>query len=1080
MRGRVLSPFIIFCLAALFLFSQFFSSEAYAQRRLRVGFFHFDGYHMEDEQGNRSGYGYEYLQHMLLYADWKYEYVGYDKSWSEMLGMLERGEIDILTSAQKTKDREKRFGFSKNSIGKSKTIVTVKSGNTRYMSGDWRKWSGIRVGMLKNNSRNESFAAFAREKDFSYVPVYFNDMQKMLRELQEGGSIDAVVTSNLRATSSEWVVAEFSPSPFYIITRKEDFALLHEIDDVLSKLQADDVTLEESLMDKFYTPKNGSELPFTVEERKYIENARRSGRRFKAMLNPEWEPFSYRDEQGRPAGAFVEIGKLIAARSGLEFEFITTANREEHLKKKESREADIILDLRCDYNMAEKRGYRLTNPYIHLNVTKLSLKNNHGDMKTVAALRFSNITEQFIKTYFHEKDIVFYDTQQECVDAVLAGRQDCLFLYAGGAQLVMNRDITNSLLANVIYGWKTYYGVGVTYREPPLLASIMDKSMRGLEEREVNDILAKYTAFPHEDLSLKAFLYGNPLFAVGGIFVLSMLAIILVLYLTTRRRRAEALARGRELERFITYVCGANDVVGEVDVSNGTRVLYGVSDGRVMQQTESYSLEKDLLPHIHPDDCERVGALLGAASLGRLVDEGGALYFECRMKNGGGQYEWFSYTVLAMNRESVSRTGFMFFIRCIEEAKRREDMSRRALVDALESARNASNSKSSFLSRMSHDIRTPLNAIIGFTAIARESLSSAAEDRNKALGCLEKTELASRHLLTILNEVLDMASIESGRVKIADVPFDLSGLLSSLESIFSTQARGNGVAFSVEAKDVAGLRLTGDSMRLDQILMNLLSNAVKFTEKDGRVALTAEVVAVKENKVYIRFTVADTGIGIAPEFLEHIFEPFEQQDNSIARQYGGTGLGMSITKNLVGMMHGAISVSSIVGEGSSFSVELPFGISEENGGEPAIGEGTPEAAADKYDFGGARLLLAEDNEMNMEIASEILKSGGFSVDWAKNGEEAVRLFEESPAGYYSAILLDIQMPVMDGYGAARRIRASRHQGAASAVIIAMSANAFAEDVAASLAAGMNDHVAKPIDPAYLFRTLRKYIGGKAG
>lgn len=260
------------------------------------------------------------------------------------------------------------------------------------------------------------------------------------------------------------------------------------------------------------------------------------------------------------------------------------------------------------------------------------------------------------------------------------------------------------------------------------------------------------------------------------------------------------------------------------------------------------------------------------------------------------------------------------FTRCIEDAKRREDMSRRALVDALESARNASNSKSSFLSRMSHDIRTPLNAIIGFTAIARESLSSAAEDRNKALGCLEKTELASRHLLTILNEVLDMASIESGRVKIADVPFDLSGLLSSLESIFSTQARGNGVAFSVEAKDVAGLRLTGDSMRLDQILMNLLSNAVKFTEKDGRVALTAEVVAMKENKVYIRFTVADTGIGIAPEFLEHIFEPFEQQDNSIARQYGGTGLGMSITKNLVGMMHGAISVSSVVGEGSSFSL----------------------------------------------------------------------------------------------------------------------------------------------------------------
>ncbi len=521
----------------------------------------------------------------------------------------------------------------------------------------------------------------------------------------------------------------------------------------------------------------------------------------------------------------------------------------------------------------------------------------------------------------------------------------------------------------------------------------------------------------------------------------------------------------------------------------------------------------------------------------------------------------------------------------------------------------ASNSKSSFLSRMSHEIRTPLNAVIGYNAIAKNSMENAKTEieykqaEMKVLDCLVKSEIASKHLLTVINDVLDMSAIESGKIQVEHNRFDFKGLITSLTTIFYSQAKAKDVEFEVVFDDLTEEWFVGDQMRTNQILANLLSNAIKFTSEGGKVVMKIQQPEADVNASHIHFEITDTGIGMAEEYLTHIWTPFQQADSSISRRFGGSGLGLSITKNLVDLMGGSITVESIVGVGTTFKVDLTFGrttqpneigmynfdsinalvvdddistcdyirllfnrcgaqctavtsgedalkaisIMQEEGDKfgvclvdwkmpnmdgietikrirEMLGEKLPiiiltaydfaelaEKAAevgvrrfiskplfqsslfdlladingisparyiprkDTVDFAGARVLLAEDNAMNMEIARMVMESSGLIVESVWNGREAVEKFVDSEPGTFVAILMDVHMPEMNGHDATIAIRASQHSEAKTIPIIAMTADAFAENVAEAIAVGMNDHISKPLDITVLFDTLKKYI-----
>lgn len=376
--------------------------------------------------------------------------------------------------------------------------------------------------------------------------------------------------------------------------------------------------------------------------------------------------------------------------------------------------------------------------------------------------------------------------------------------------------------------------------------------------------------------------------------------------------------------------------------------------------------------------------------------------------------------------------------------------------------------KNEFLAKMSHDIRTPLNGIIGMNYIAS---TRVAPESTEITECLEKVDIAAKYLLGILNDILDMSKIESGEVRIAKAPFSLEALQADLQSLVLSQMEGKNIRFIMDAPEETGYDYLGDELRLKQILMNLLSNAIKFTEQ-GSVTLSIQVQPFAEEKDQVLFTVRDTGKGMSKEFMDHIFLPFTQENDSIAADYGGSGLGLSIVKSFVELMGGHIEVNSEQGKGSEFTVFLLLEKIEREVQQAAILQETENTCS----FAGKRVLLCEDNDLNAEIADMILKGYGLEVERAENGKTGVALFRRSAWGYYDMIFMDVRMPKMDGYEATRAIRQLERADAKQVPICALSANAFSEDIRQSMEAGMNEHLAKPLDVKLLAGVLKKYLG----
>ncbi len=399
------------------------------------------------------------------------------------------------------------------------------------------------------------------------------------------------------------------------------------------------------------------------------------------------------------------------------------------------------------------------------------------------------------------------------------------------------------------------------------------------------------------------------------------------------------------------------------------------------------------------------------------------------------------------------------------ERQRTEDLKR-----ALVLADSANHAKTRFFSNMSHDIRTPLNAIIN---MARFAISDY-DDKPKTMEHLDVILASSEHLLKLINDVLDMSRIESGKLIFVSEPFDLKAGLAEVCEIIQPLCEAKGQSFVYTVENIRHAKLKGDKLRLNQILINLLNNAVKYTPDKGTIVLkAAELPSLKPGIASYRFTVKDNGIGIATEAQSRIFDPFSRGDEEQVHNTEGTGLGLSITKNLVEAMNGSIALSSRPGSGSVFTVELFFGIDQETALPQKANE---EDELPQQVFDGKHALLAEDNPINREIAGIMLKNLGLSVDYAGDGLEAVALFVKGSV-HYDIIYMDIQMPKANGYEAARRIRASGAPGAETVPIIAMTANVFAEDVQKARQAGMNAHVGKPIDPDELRRETGKLLCG---
>ena len=396
-------------------------------------------------------------------------------------------------------------------------------------------------------------------------------------------------------------------------------------------------------------------------------------------------------------------------------------------------------------------------------------------------------------------------------------------------------------------------------------------------------------------------------------------------------------------------------------------------------------------------------------------------------------------------------------------------------TEALQTAENANKAKTDFLSNMSHDIRTPMNAIIGITSLIRHDAGNKA----KVIEYADKIDISSQHLLGIINDVLDMSKIEAGKTVFKYSDFSILDLVQELDTIFHTQIYEKQQTLTIIKENIQHEWVNGDQVHLMQIFSNLLSNAVKYTQEGGEIQFFVEECETKSS-VYAkyRFLVSDNGMGMSADFKDTIFDAFTRAESSLTNKIQGTGLGMAITKNLVEAMGGTIDVESELGQGSCFEVLMDLKIAEDRTVALAAQEETDEQ--DGNILQGMRFLCAEDNELNAEILTELLKIEGAECTICENGEEILKAFEQSAPGDYDMILMDVQMPVMNGYEATKAIRRSSHELAKTIPIIAMTANAFSEDIQHSLAAGMNAHVSKPVEMKVLEKTIRSIKSGGGG
>lgn len=484
-----------------------------------------------------------------------------------------------------------------------------------------------------------------------------------------------------------------------------------------------------------------------------------------------------------------------------------------------------------------------------------------------------------------------------------------------------------------------------------------------------------------------------------------------------------------------------------------------------------YDIEPLVRSHFHPDDSAKILEHFSLSGLRRQKkDRHIDFALECRSRLFDSEYRWtaFNSTLLA---QSDGYHQIILTLRDIHEDKLKELREQQALQEAFDAAKAANMAKNEFLSRMSHDIRTPMNAIMGMTAIAGKYL----DDKDRVQDCLAKITTASNHLLNLINEVLDMAKIESGKLNLLEEDFSISAMLQELLDLINPQLLVKKYHFTLTKAPELRDNVLGDKLRLKQLLLNILANAIKYTPPYGSISLEVrETHSRLHDTIGYEFIITDNGIGMDSEFAAKIFEPFARASDSRTSEIEGTGLGMTIALNIARMMNGTIDVQSTLGEGSSFKATVYLHphqqIHSSKASAPAAGIDRLQEIACR----GKQVLLVEDNELNLEIAVELLKYAGLEITIAKNGLEGLDKFKAAPPGTYTMILMDIQMPVMNGLEAAKAIRALPVKDAQTVPIVAMTANAFPEDIAATLQAGMNEHLSKPIDLEQFHSILQKW------
>lgn len=538
--------------------------------------------------------------------------------------------------------------------------------------------------------------------------------------------------------------------------------------------------------------------------------------------------------------------------------------------------------------------------------------------------------------------------------------------------------------------------------------------------------------------------------------------------------------RAMESRSLRTAICTTYPVIVHVNLTQDTYKFYLRTEKmKKLPDEGKYSdMLEDCIQRAYPSYREDFAAKFNKEEILRRFSDGEReIYMELQQTWNDEKYHWMSQQLIYIENPFNNDVMAIEMIKFLDDQRAESAKQEQLLRDALAAAKAANHAKSDFLSRMSHDIRTPMNAIIGMSSIGLMK----AEDSQAVKECFKKIEFSSQYLLSLINDILDMTRIEANKMEITDEIFDIDALMNEVNQIIFPQAAEKGLAFHINMNEKVEKNYIGDALRIKQVLLNLLSNALKFTPEGGNVGINVRERERKNGYAYLELQVKDNGIGMSKEFMKKIFNPFEQEAPGSARDNVGSGLGLAIVYNLVQLMGGTVQVESKKHRGSRFVIQIPLQLVDDgiNVKHPDFSAQeivlhTDENKAETPKLQGLRVLLAEDNELNREIAVEILSMEGAEVDVAENGCQAVDLFAQQEEGIYDVVLMDIRMPIMNGIEATKAIRAMNRKDASSIPIIAMTANAFSEDKQIAFEAEMTGYMIKPLNIEKLITEMETY------
>ena len=1080
MRERLRKQILAFCLiiSLLPIWNLTVAASDDAERTVKVGIFSLGSFMGWDENGKACGYNIDYLDKIAEVTHWNYEYVDCN-NWTTATEMLANGEIDLLAPAQHTTNLDAKFSYTTQPMCTESAAIYTLSDRDDLLYEDFSTMQSITYGCANGSTFARKFTEeYAVTNGLTGANIKYYDNTTELMQALKAKEVDAIITNIMFASPDVKILGWYSPLSVYYIGQRGNTDLLEEINQAMIQITVEEPSWQAELFSNYFPVYD--RIHISYEEMEFAAKLPT----IKVGYFEDWKPISFTDaETGEYSGITSDILKKISEYSGIQFTYVPLTvdeMNEDYLKENE-------IYCLANYEYCAETGFeniQKSNPYLDTSMVLVSPKEVTIDADEHLVMAIDNSTvavKQQILQNYPNFEIKTYDSLEECFEAVNSGDADLLFGKQYIVEPYLSKPLYSKMKVSQVQGVDSKVCMAVvtfdddskeidSLLKERTFISLVDKCLNRINSEDLNSIVVSYT-------SANVYQYSIGDFAYQYRYLLMILLISIILILVI----------------LAAWIMNRQHNLHLIQVKNDQLAL------------------------------------------------------------------------------------------------------------AVDKVTEANSAKSQFLAQMSHEIRTPMNAIIGLTTIAQKDV----QNPQKMSEYLMKVDGASRILIGIINDVLDMSAIENHKMKIASEEFDLKQLLSSVTTVYYQQCKQKNIDFEMRMQGVTEERMIGDSLRVNQILLNLLSNAVKFTSSGGEISVLIIQASSSQETIHMRFIVSDTGCGMTDDLKKRLFNPFEQENATTAKKHGGSGLGLSITKNLVELMNGSIQVESKMDIGSVFTVDIPFEkVKNENkvvtnadfsethalivdddedsceytsvlldrlgvrhnyvtSGEAALEElGEAEERGEsygicfidwkmphmdgiavsqkireifgtdtmiiivsaydlneveeqgkgigvnyfipkplfqssvfdilmqitnkkyqkveinpserhKYSFQGKKVLVAEDVALNMEVAVKLLNMVECEVVCAEDGSVAVDMYEKSKPGEFDAILMDINMPVMDGYEAAGRIRASERDDARKIPIYAMTANAFTEDVTAALDAGMNGHIAKPIETDVLYRTLQQ-------